>query len=133
MADTYFKRASHNVKLVDLGGDRYSQSVTLDGTNSLNISNAITAMAHTTVAVATASVVALTTNTSRKYALIVNPSDTDLFISFTALSKTDSGIFVSAEGGNYEMSSNAGNLYTGAITAIHDGTAIKTVLVTEGT
>ena len=87
---------------------------------------------HTAPAIATNSTLALAANESRLYALLVNDSDAIVYLALGAAASLNAGIRLNANGGAYEMSAAAGNLYTGAIYAIHGSTGDKVVLVTEG-
>ena len=72
-------------------------------------------------------------NANRKYLLIVNDSDTIIYINLGGAGVVNQGIRINAGGGSYEMSAGCGNLYTGAINANHGGGAAnKRVLLTEG-
>jgi hypothetical protein len=73
----------------------------------------------------------LAANANRLYALLVNDSDTIVYIKLGAAAVVNQGIRLNANGGSYEMSKKLGNLYTGAINGI-SGIAGKVVLVTEG-
>ena len=44
MADTYFKASDHNVKLVDLGSDRYSQAVSIENAEFDTVTDALVVM-----------------------------------------------------------------------------------------
>ncbi len=84
-----------------------------------------------TITVGVASGVALAANTSRTYALLVNDSDTDIYLKLGGTAVVNAGIRLNALGGSYEMSKQLGNLYTGVVNAIC-ASASKTLLVTEG-
>jgi hypothetical protein len=72
-------------------------------------------------------------NGNRKYLLIVNDSDTVIYLAFGGNATVPVGIRLNASGGSYEMSAQEGNLYTGAIYANHGGGAVdKVLLLTEG-
>lgn len=89
-------------------------------------------IAHTVVNATTVTGEALATNANRKYALLVNDSDTDIYIKIGAVAVAHQGILLNAYGGNYEMSHANGNLNTGAINCIHAGSGNKVLLITEG-
>jgi hypothetical protein len=74
----------------------------------------------------------LAANSSRKYALIVNDSDTTIYLKLGSAAAVHEGIRINANGGYFEMGAAQGNLYTGAVNAVHDGVGDKTLLVTEG-
>ena len=92
----------------------------------------ITTPTHSVVTVTVASGVALAANTSRSHALLINDSDTPIYLMFGAAAVANQGVRLNAAGGSYEMSSLLGNLYRGAINAIHGGTGNKVLLVDEG-
>jgi hypothetical protein len=87
---------------------------------------------HTEINVTTTSGQVLASNAARKYAIFINNSDTVIYIKLGAAANVNQGIRLNAYGGSYEMSAMLGNLYTGAINAIHAGNGNKTLLVTEG-
>ncbi len=90
-------------------------------------------MTHTVAAVTAASGVALTANASRNYILLVNDSDTVMYIKVGATAVANQGIRLNANGGNYEMAGEFGNFQFDAINAIHGGSGSKALLVTERT
>ena len=92
---------------------------------------AYTTPTHTAVTVGVATGEALAANVNRLYALLVNDSDTVIYIKLGAAAVLNAGIRLNANGGSYEMSKNFGNLYTGAINAIASA-ASKNLIVTEG-
>lgn len=75
--------------------------------------------------------VVLAARAGRQYALIVNDSDTTLYLALGAAAAANSGIRLNANGGSYEMSALTGNLYRGAVN-VYCASAGKAVLVTEG-
>lgn len=88
---------------------------------------------HAAVSVATTSTEALAANDARCYALLVNDSDTDIYLKIDGNdAAVNAGILLKADGGYYEMSGAFGNLTTAKITAIHGGTGTKNLLVTSG-
>ena len=89
-------------------------------------------MAHTAPAIAATSTKALEVNPSRVYALLVNDSDTVMYVNIGATAVINTGIRLNANGGSLELSRLAGNLSTAVIYAIHGGVGNKTLLVTEG-
>lgn len=93
--------------------------------------NATTAITHTTAAVGVAPGAALAANPARKYALLVNDSDSVIYLKIGAAAVANAGIRLNASGGSYEMSAAYGNLDTRAINAISTGTG-KVLLVAEG-
>lgn len=102
------------------------------GTNiigKVNLSGAAT-LTHTTVTAGLASGAALAANANRKYALLFNDSNTDIYIKVHSAAVLNEGIRIPI-GGSYEMSNVLGNLDTRAINCICSA-AGKTLLVTEG-
>ena len=67
-----------------------------------------------------------------RIALLVNDSDTAIYLKLGADAVANQGIRLNANGGSYEMSRLHGNLYVGASNAIHGSTGNKVLLVTEG-
>jgi hypothetical protein len=67
-------------------------------------------------------------NPFRSYALLVNDSDTDIYISLGGTAVVNKGIRINASGGAYEI--NSTNLYKGRFSAISSA-ADKTLLVVE--
>jgi hypothetical protein len=94
---------------------------------------AVKALAHAAEAVGTASTDVLAEDAARCYALLINDSDTDIYLKLDgSAAAVNEGIVVKAEGGYYEMSGAFGNLTTAKITAIHGGSGTKRLLVTSG-
>ena len=93
---------------------------------------AYTTPTHTAVNVITSSGAVLAANANRKYALLVNDSDTTIYIKLNAAAVVNQGIRLNANGGSYEMSTLFGNLYTGAIYGIHGGSGNKAILIVQG-
>ena len=98
-------------------------NVTVNGENQ-----AITAT-HSNVAVTNASTILLSENFNRKYLLLVNNSDTIIFINLNGAATVGQGIPLHPNG-SYEMSANY--ITTSGIQAIHNATGEKTILITEG-
>lgn len=97
------------------------------------MSNILDTATHTAVNVAASDTAVIAANPSRAYLLLVNDSDTVIYIKLGAAAVANQGIRLNANGGSYEMSAEAGNLYQGAVKGIHGGTGNKVLLVTEGT
>lgn len=87
---------------------------------------------HTEKAVATSTAVAIVATAARKYLLLVNDSDQIIYLGLGAAAVLNKGIRLNAGGGSYEMSFKLGNLFTGAINAIHGGADTKNLMMTEG-
>jgi len=75
---------------------------------------------------------ALAANANRIYAMFINDSDTPIYLMLGAAAVANQGIRLNAAGGSYEMSALEGNLYVGAVNAIHGGAGNKNLLVLEG-
>jgi hypothetical protein len=87
--------------------------------------------AHTVATVGVATGAVLAANANRKYALIINDSDSTIYLKIGADAVMNQGIRLNANGGSYEMCSANGNLALGVINGISSG-ANKNVIVTEG-
>src|SRR5512133_3637925 len=85
----------------------------------------------TVVAVGVATAEALAANANRKYVLLVNDSDTTVYLGLGVAAVVGQGIRLSANGGSLELDAGSG-WYVGAINAIHGGTGAKNLLITEG-
>ena len=90
------------------------------------------AYAHTAPTAAVTSGAALAANVARKFAMIINDSDTTVYLKVGAAAVLNEGIRINANGGSYTMSEAEGNLDTRAINSIHGGAGTKVLLVTEG-
>lgn len=88
-------------------------------------------LAHTTAVIGAVTGAALAANADRKYVLLVNDSDSVIYLKIGAAAVLNQGIRLNANGGSYEMSSAYGNIDTRVINAISSG-AGKVLLVTEG-
>lgn len=97
------------------------------------ISSDTVTYAHTAVNATTSSGEVLASNAARKYALLINDSDTVVYLKVGAAAVVSEGIRLNPNGGSFEISAAPGNRATGAINAIHAGSGNKAVLVTEGT
>jgi len=93
-------------------------------------SNAVLTFAHTTASITTASALALASNASRKYALLINNHSMPIYIKVGSVAVLNQGIKLEADGGVYEMKLGE-NLATGAIYAITES-GVGSLLVTEG-
>lgn len=86
----------------------------------------------TAVDVGTSSTLVLSANTSRKYAVFVNDSDTSIYLALGQAAVASEGIRLNPSGGSYEMDAKLGNLYRGAVYAIHGSTGTKRLVAYEG-
>jgi len=108
------------------------------GATQINVSEVLSAGSYTNAATTTASIgntstLALAANANRRYALLMNNSDTDIYLTIGAAAVVGQGILLLSPAGAYEMSPKFGNLVSAAIYAVHGGTGNKSLLVTEGT
>jgi len=132
--ETFFGTAAEMALFTDCHqGDKFTQTdtgaeYTYSGTAWFSSKQTLT---HAAVTVGAATTAALAANANRKYALLINDSDTAIYIKFHAAAVANQGIRLNASGGSYEMSAQQGNLDTRAINAISTG-AGKVLLVAEG-
>ena len=89
-------------------------------------------LTHTAINVTTSTGEALAANTSRRWLLIENDSDTAIYCKVGVAAVLNQGIRLNANGGSWELSPRLGNYNTGAVNCIHGGTGNKVLLVTEG-
>lgn len=85
---------------------------------------------HTTASVGTTSVTVLAQNEDRKYANIINDSDTVVYLYVDGTAVANKGVRINASGGNFEMYLGK-NLSKGTVSAITSA-AGKNLLVIEG-
>ena len=83
----------------------------------------------TTVGVTSAGQSVLALNENRNCAVLVNDSDTNIYIKLGASPALDTGILLNAYGGSFTIT--AANCYTGPITAVCNSATAKNLLVTE--
>ncbi len=91
----------------------------------------LSSQSNTSATVGAASVKVLSGNVERAYALLRNISDSPIWLSFGATATANNGVQLDAGNGFYEMTQQAGNVWTGEVYAISTGSG-KTLLVTEG-
>ena len=89
-------------------------------------------LTHTKVAVATSTTQLLAANADREWVLLVNDSDTVIYVKAGVAAVVNEGIRLNASGGSLELSARLGNLDTRVINAIHGGAATKNLLISEG-
>lgn len=73
----------------------------------------------------TASSEAVAANANRQYLLLINDSDTVLYLAFGEAAVANKGLRLAASGGSYEMSREAGNMITSNVRVIHGGSGNK--------
>lgn len=83
----------------------------------------------TTVSLSNVGALLLAENERRFYALIVNASNTDIWIMFGSQNAVEQGIFIAANGFSYEI--DKANLWRGTIYGIHGGAGLKKVSIFE--
>ncbi len=83
----------------------------------------------TPFSVTTSSQIVLAANEQRKYAIIINTSNTDVWLRLGSSAVVGQGIFVAKNGFAYEIDQN--NLYVGNVYAIHDGAGLKVLSILE--
>jgi hypothetical protein len=120
----YVNGAIAQVKFVLIQQTRGMELVSTELTGSITPT-------HVVASVGVVSTQILAANVNRKYALIINDSDTVIYLKIGEAAVLNQGIRLNPNGGAYEMSSVIGDLVTGAINGISSA-ANKTVLATEG-
>jgi len=88
-------------------------------------------MSHSVAIADVAYGVALAANPNRKYALIINDSDTTIYIAIGTSAILNTGIRLNANGGSFEMTAKHGNLDVRVINCICS-VATKKLIITEG-
>ena len=96
-----------------------------------NAPETITYAAPATVNVGVATTQIIAANTARRHLIIVNDSDTTIFLGVGAAAVLHSGIRINAAGGAFTMDRQ--NLSTVAVNGIHEGVGNKAVTVHEAT
>ncbi len=129
----------HQTGILIYGDDgTHSYPVLIDATKRQVVSvtqdtGDYTTPAHSKFTSGSASATALAANTARLCAFFQNDSDSVFYLAFGTAAVASSTLpRINANGGWYEMSKKAGNLYTGNINAICASTG-KVLLVMEGT
>lgn len=126
---------SYPFKYKDMDDGTYAEIVAASIIDSGGVQTAYsyTVAAHTVVNV-NGNTNIIAANTSRKYLLVINDSDTVIYLTLGGDAAVNSGIRLNANGGNYEMSLQQGSVFTGLINANHGGGAAdKLLLILEGT
>lgn len=88
-------------------------------------------LTHTAYNATTSTTEALAASTTRTYLLIINDSDTTVYLKFGAAAVLNQGIRLNANGGSAEFSPRNGNVDTRAVNVIHGGAGNKALLITE--
>lgn len=102
-----------------------------DGNGPVTLNGSITPT-HTAVNITSTSGEVLAANANRKYALLINDSDTVIYLKIGSPAVVNEGIRLNANGSSYEMAAALGNLATGAINGIHGSSGSKVLTVLEG-
>lgn len=113
---------------VSPGQTRLAVTVTAESSGS----GQYTTATPTPVDVGTVSTAVLAANLNRLYVLLVNDSDTPIYVALGGVAVADQGIRLNQLGGAYEITKKEGNLYLGVINAIHGSTGTKRLLAIEG-
>jgi len=92
----------------------------------------VVAPMHISVDVGATTTVIIAANPERKWLLLVNDSDTPIWVNLGAPAVAHEGIRINANGGNLELSAAQDCLYLGAVDGIHEAAGDKVCLVTEG-
>lgn len=71
-------------------------------------------------------------NPNRRYLLLTNDGDVEIYIRLGSTAFLNNSIRLNPGGGSYEMTLGAGNIYTGAVYGIHGSTGNKGLLYVEG-
>ena len=108
--------ASTNNTIVAITASNFAKSLDLAVNPMTTPIQTPSAPAAVSVGVASGALVAA--NTGRRHLVIVNTSAAYVSLGFGANAVLYSGITLNPNGGSYEMSAQAGNLYLGAINAI---------------
>lgn len=87
---------------------------------------------HTEASVTTSSSEVLAANANRKYVRLQSDTTTALFLKLGAEAVVDEGVKLTNTQ-FFEISAAKGNLFTGAIYAIHGGSGGQNLMITEGT
>ncbi len=95
----------------------------------MDISKEITTISSTVKEVGTTSTTVLAANKNREYAILINDSDTTIYLALGTDAELNKGIRLNANGGSFEI--NKTNPYKGEINAICSVSG-KKLLVTEG-
>ncbi len=104
--------------------------INADGTVDVNVGRFDTATTPAGgVDVGTTSTQVLAAKSNRKFAAIVNDSDTVIYLALGGTAVLNSGIRLNANGGSFEI--NATNLYRGVVSAIHGGVGNKRLTIVE--
>jgi len=118
-------------RYVDMGGGVYAQLVATTDVGTTPEESDLT-LTHTAVNV-NGNTTVIAANANRRYLLIVNDSDTVVYLWLQAgAAAVNRGIRLNASGGSFELTPHSG-MYAGAIRANHGGGAVnKLLLITEG-
>jgi len=99
---------------------------------SLKAGDALDIVVHSFIDVPNVSTKVIGYNQSRRYLLIINDSDTVIYIAHSVPAQLNQGIRIEANGGRYECSPAYGNLCEHSMYAIQSKNSTKRLLVTEG-
>lgn len=80
----------------------------------------------------TSSTIIVAANPKREYLILINESDTPVYLAFGEAAIASRGIYLGPLGGAYEMKKQDGNLVKSAVYAIHGGSGNKVITGVEG-
>ncbi len=86
---------------------------------------------HGTASVGTASAEVIAANPDRKYLLLTNDGTATAYLALGTSAVLNAGLRLAANGGSYEMTRGAANVYSGAINGIASVNGVK-LLTVEG-
>jgi hypothetical protein len=120
------------VQVAGKDGSGNIQTIATDTDGAVEITGTSQSYAAPTFGTSTTSSTQLVAaNTSRKYLVLVNDSDEDIYLGVGAAAVVGSGVRLNKNGGSFEV--NLLNLTTQAINSIHGGTGSKNVTIHEAT
>lgn len=93
--------------------------------------NPLSSASHTAVTIGSTTTPVLSANPKRRYVILINDSNEEIYIALGATATKNTGIRINANGGSFEMSRGIGNLYLGEIAGVSTS-GNMTLLVTEG-
>ena len=85
---------------------------------------------HVAFDVGIASAEAIEENNSRVWCLIINDSDTPIYLKWGLPAVVNEGVRLDTQGGSIELSFETGFIDNRAVNAIHGGTGTKRLLIT---
>lgn len=99
---------------------------------SLSANDAVEKMTHTAHDVPNTGMEVLGENQRRRFAMLMNDSNVVMYISLGVPAQPHNGIRLERNGGAIQFTHCTGNLYSGKVYAIHEGSQSARLMVTEG-